>query len=127
MKPAYIIGKVTQLHKNSIVLESNWIGYEINVENPNDYEVGRVRKIYFYEKDGKDFGSKKLINTEINDIDKISDIVSTLKTLGYEKEDIEYAISCKEIKSNQSREIADLISSAIKLIASKQENQGVRR
>ena len=35
----YIIGMVTEINFNSIVLENNGIGYIINVSNPFTYQV----------------------------------------------------------------------------------------
>ncbi|MBR3049587.1 MAG: Holliday junction branch migration protein RuvA [Bacilli bacterium] len=45
----YIIGKVTDIKNNSIVLENNEIGYLIYVSNPYSYEFDIKTKVYIYE------------------------------------------------------------------------------
>ncbi|MBQ2639408.1 MAG: Holliday junction branch migration protein RuvA [Bacilli bacterium] len=45
----YIIGKVTDIKNNSIVLENNEIGYLIYVSNPYSYEIDIKTKVYIYE------------------------------------------------------------------------------
>ena len=45
----YIIGKVTDIKNNSIVLENNEIGYLIYVSNPYSYEIDKKEKVYIYE------------------------------------------------------------------------------
>ena len=45
----YIIGKVTDIKNNSIVLENNEIGYLIYVSNPYSYEIDAKKKVYIYE------------------------------------------------------------------------------
>ena len=37
----YIVGKVTYIKNNSIVLDNNGIGYLVNVSNPYSYELGK--------------------------------------------------------------------------------------
>ncbi|HOP65901.1 MAG TPA: Holliday junction branch migration protein RuvA [Bacilli bacterium] len=44
----YIIGKITDIKANYIVLESNSIGYEIKVANPYAFEVEKNYKVYIY-------------------------------------------------------------------------------
>ena len=45
----YIIGKITDIKNNSIVLENNDIGYLIYVSNPYSYELDIKTKVYIYE------------------------------------------------------------------------------
>ena len=45
----YIIGKVTNIKNNSIVLENNKIGYLIYVPNPYSFELGSEVKVYLYQ------------------------------------------------------------------------------
>lgn len=45
----YIIGKVTDIKFNSIVLENNGIGYLIYVANPFFYQENKEYKIYIYQ------------------------------------------------------------------------------
>ena len=45
----YIIGKVTDIKNNSIILENNDIGYLICVSNPYAYELDKKIKVYIYE------------------------------------------------------------------------------
>lgn len=58
---------------------------------------------------------------------KIAELISALKTLGYEKKDIDYVLTTDEINKNQSLDISDLISTAIKLIATSQEQYGITK
>ena len=44
----YILGLVTELGSNYIVLECNNIGYLIYVPNPYNYEIGKDYKVYLY-------------------------------------------------------------------------------
>ncbi len=46
---SYIIGKVTEVMSNAIVLENNGIGYLINTPNPFSFEEGNDYKIYLYQ------------------------------------------------------------------------------
>ena len=46
---AYIKGIVTEQTSNQIILETNQIGYEINVPNPYAYEENKEVKVYLYE------------------------------------------------------------------------------
>lgn len=45
----YIIGKVTMIESNHIVLENNGIGYLIYVGNPYAYKLNEEIKVYVYE------------------------------------------------------------------------------
>ena len=51
---SYIIGKVTDINSNSIVLECNNIGYLIYVPNPFSYQIGNEYKVFVYNKIGED-------------------------------------------------------------------------
>ncbi len=44
----YIIGKIKDIKANYIVLEANYIGYEIKVANPYSYELEKEYKVYIY-------------------------------------------------------------------------------
>ena len=46
---AFIIGKISNIETNYIVLENNGIGYIIYVSNPYSYKIGEETKIYTYE------------------------------------------------------------------------------
>ena len=50
---SYIIGNVSEINSNSIVLECNKIGYLIYVPNPFSYKVGDAYKVYIYNKIGE--------------------------------------------------------------------------
>ena len=43
----YMIGTVKEINSNSIVLETNNIGYLIYTPNPFSFEEGKDYKIYF--------------------------------------------------------------------------------
>ena len=45
----YIIGSVTGIKNNGIVLDNHGIGYMIFVSNPYSYEIGKEYKVYVYE------------------------------------------------------------------------------
>ena len=51
---SYIIGKVTDVNSNNIVLECNNIGYLIYVPNPFSYQIGNEYKVFVYNKIGED-------------------------------------------------------------------------
>ena len=51
---SYIIGKVTDINSNNIVLECNNIGYLIYVPNPFSYQIGNEYKVFVYNKIGED-------------------------------------------------------------------------
>ena len=44
---SYIIGIVTEINSNSIVLECNKIGYMVYVPNPFSYKVGEEYKVFY--------------------------------------------------------------------------------
>lgn len=46
---AFIMGKISNIETNYIVLENNGIGYIIYVSNPYSYKIGEETKIYTYE------------------------------------------------------------------------------
>ena len=43
---SYIIGNVSEINSNSIVVECNKIGYLIYVPNPFSYNIGSEYKVY---------------------------------------------------------------------------------
>ncbi|MBD9075158.1 Holliday junction branch migration protein RuvA [bacterium] len=45
---SYIKGVVTGEEKNTIILENNGIGYEINVSNPYAFKENEEQKVYIY-------------------------------------------------------------------------------
>ena len=45
----YIIGKISELKSNAIVVDNNNIGYLIYVANPYSYTVGEEYKVYIYQ------------------------------------------------------------------------------
>ena len=47
---SYIIGKVSEINSNNIVLECNNIGYLIYVANPFSYKINEEYKVYVYNK-----------------------------------------------------------------------------
>lgn len=51
---SYIIGTITEINSNSIVIECNKIGYLIFVPNPFCYEIGNEYKVYVYNKIAED-------------------------------------------------------------------------
>ena len=51
---SYIIGNVSEINSNSIVLECNNIGYLIYVPNPFSYQIGNEYKVFVYNKIGED-------------------------------------------------------------------------
>ena len=51
---SYIIGNVSEINSNSIVLECSNIGYMIYVPNPFSYKIGEEYKVYTYNKIGED-------------------------------------------------------------------------
>ena len=50
----YIVGTVTYLKNNAIVLDINGIGYLIYVSNPYSFELGKEYKVYIYQKVAED-------------------------------------------------------------------------
>lgn len=51
---SYIIGKVSEINSNNIVLECNNIGYLIYVANPFSYKINGEYKVYVYNKISED-------------------------------------------------------------------------
>ena len=51
---SYIIGNVSEINSNSIIVECNKIGYLIYVPNPFSYNIGSEYKVYIYNKIGED-------------------------------------------------------------------------
>jgi Holliday junction DNA helicase RuvA len=45
----YIIGKITDIKNNAIVLDNNGIGYLIHVSNPYSFELNKDYKVYAYQ------------------------------------------------------------------------------
>ncbi|MBP5678309.1 MAG: Holliday junction branch migration protein RuvA [Bacilli bacterium] len=45
----YIIGKITYIKNNAIVVENNGIGYLVYVANPYAYEINKEYKVYIYQ------------------------------------------------------------------------------
>ncbi len=50
----YIVGTVTYLKNNAIVLDNNGIGYLVYVSNPYSFELGKEYKVYIYQKVAED-------------------------------------------------------------------------
>lgn len=46
---SYMIAKVNSINKKSIIIENNYIGYMVNVANPENFEQGKVKKVYIYK------------------------------------------------------------------------------
>jgi len=53
----YIIGKITDLKTNAIVVENNEIGYLVYVSNPYSFELGKEYKVYIYQQIKEDENS----------------------------------------------------------------------
>ena len=51
---SYIIGNVTEINNDSIVIEANKVGYLVYVANPFSYELNQEYKVYLYNKIGED-------------------------------------------------------------------------
>ena len=51
---SYIIGNVTEINNDSIVIEANKVGYLVCVANPFSYELNQEYKVYLYNKIGED-------------------------------------------------------------------------
>ena len=60
----YIIGKITDIKSNSIVVENNGIGYLVYVSNPYSFELNKDIKVYIYQQITEDsnnlYGFKSL-------------------------------------------------------------------
>ena len=65
----YIIGKISELKSNAIVVDNNNIGYLIYVANPYSYTVGEEYKVYIYQQVKEDennlFGFKSSIEKDL--------------------------------------------------------------
>lgn len=46
---SYIIGKIVSLNKKTITIENNYFGYCLYVSRPEEYEIGKIKKIYLYK------------------------------------------------------------------------------
>lgn len=46
---SYVVGKVVSLNKKSITVENNYMAYVVNVGKPNEFEQGKVQKIYLHK------------------------------------------------------------------------------
>ena len=51
---SYIIGHVSEINSNSIVLECNKVGYMIYVPNPFSYQIDNEYKVFVYNKIAED-------------------------------------------------------------------------
>lgn len=51
---SYIIGKVSEINSNNIVIECNNIGYLVYVANPFSYKINEEYKVYVYNKISED-------------------------------------------------------------------------
>lgn len=47
----YIIGKITYIGSNYIILENSFIGYMINIPQSQNFEIDKYRKIFIYRKE----------------------------------------------------------------------------
>ena len=60
----YIIGKITDIKSNAIVVENNGIGYLVYVSNPYSFELDKESKVYIYQQITEDsnnlYGFKSL-------------------------------------------------------------------
>ena len=60
----YIIGKITDIKSNSIVVDNNGIGYLVYVANPYSFEMDSTTKVYIYQQITEDsnnlYGFKSL-------------------------------------------------------------------
>lgn len=65
----YIIGKITDIKSNSIVVENNGIGYLVYVSNPYSFELDKETKVYIYQQIMEDsnnlYGFKSLEEKEL--------------------------------------------------------------
>ena len=65
----YIIGKITDIKSNSIVLDNNGIGYLVYVSNPYSFELDKEIKVYIYQQIQEDghflYGFKSLEEKEL--------------------------------------------------------------
>lgn len=65
----YIIGKVTTIYNNSIVLDNNRIGYLIYVSNPYSFDFNKEYKVFVYQQITEDsnllYGFKTIEEKEL--------------------------------------------------------------
>ena len=65
----YIIGKITDIKGNSIVVDNNGIGYLVYVSNPYSFELDKEIKVYIYQQIQEDghylYGFKSLEEKEL--------------------------------------------------------------
>ena len=65
----YIIGKITDIKNNSIVVENNGVGYLVYVSNPYSFELDNSSKVYIYQQITEDsnllYGFKTLEEKEL--------------------------------------------------------------
>ena len=65
----YIIGKITDIKSNSIVVENNGIGYLVYVSNPYSFELDKETKVYIYQQITEDsnnlYGFKSIEEKEL--------------------------------------------------------------
>ncbi|XQP55997.1 MAG: Holliday junction branch migration protein RuvA [Mycoplasmoidaceae bacterium] len=194
---SYIVGKVVSVHKKSIVLENNYVGYLVYVPKTDNFETGKTIRLYIHKYtylsnknalkeefygfrhwEEKEFfmnclnisgiGPKSGMNFLQNDInvlkqlisnkdtdaleqlpgiskkyayllveyladfyvknkaenyDNIADVINVLKTLGYNQEDINFAINrlCETNSIESTMETSDVVAMAIKLISTRNE------
>ena len=65
----YIIGNITDIKNNSIVVENNKVGYLVYVSNPYSFELDSESKVYIYQQVSEDsnllYGFKTLDEKEL--------------------------------------------------------------
>ena len=65
----YIIGKITDIKSNSIVVDNNGIGYLVYVSNPYSFELDKEFKVYIYQQITEDsnnlYGFKSIEEKEL--------------------------------------------------------------
>ena len=194
---SYIVGKVISVHKKSIVIENNYVGYLVLVSKPEQFESGKSIRLFLHKYtclsnkntlreefygfknwEEKEFflnclsisgvGPKSAMNFLQNDVnvlkqlisnkdtdaleqlpgvskkfayllveyladyyvknkaenyDNIADVINVLKTLGYNQDDINFAINrlCESNSIESTMETSDVVAMAIKLISTKNE------
>lgn len=45
----YLVGKVTYIGTKFLLLESNWVGYYIHINNPEMYELNKNKRIFIHK------------------------------------------------------------------------------
>ena len=194
---SYIVGKVVSVHKKSIVIENNYVGYYVFAPKAEQFEAGKATRVYIHKYtclsnknalreefygfkhwEEKEFfvnclnisgiGPKSAMNFLQNDVnvlkqlisnkdaealeqlpgiskkyayllveyladfyvknkaenyDNIADVINVLKTLGYNQDDINFAINrlCETNSIESTMETSDVVAMAIKLISTKNE------